>query len=99
MNKKLFYILIATLPAYGSILSILNANGLDDGLLVPFNGFILLVVLPLVGSLTLDLWHSVDDTLRTPLFNLQLIISNLVFWIPASFLISFIPFKKIFSRE
>ncbi len=89
---------MATLPAYGSIISILNFSG-DDGLLSGLNTVITLVMMPIVGSLTIDLWNSIDDTLRIPLLNLQLIISNLLFWIPVSFGISLIPFKRVFSYK
>ena len=99
MNKKLFYILLVVLSGYGILMSELSTSGSyqDGSIFRLFNP---------IGNLVSSLSTSIILPSGIPNYEFTnvymgiiFLVGNLIAWLPIAFLISCIPFKKIFSKE
>lgn len=99
MNKKLFYILLVVLSGYGTLMSELSSMGsYQDGsifrLFNPIGDFVSSLVT------TIILPSGIPNYEFTNVYmGIIFVVGNLIGWLPIAFLISIMPFKKIFSKE
>ena len=96
MNKKRFYILLIILSGYGTIISAISAiNGHAEGsILLFFNmggEFASAFVFMLFSG-----FGSPNPNLLNVYLGFVYVVGNLIAWSPIAFLISLIPFKRIF---
>jgi len=98
MNKKIFYILLVVLSGYGILMSELSTMGShQDGSIFRFFNPIGDLVSSLSTSIILPRGIS-NYEFTNWYMGIIFLVGNLIAWLPISFLISCIPFKKIFSK-
>lgn len=99
MNKKLFYILLVAFSGYGVIISALSSmNGHQEGSLLLFFNMGGELVSAFVMMLFSGFGSPNPDFIIVYL-GFVFVVGNLIAWVPLAFLISLIPFKRIFTHK